>query len=42
MKILPVVNDVKNSIKKIIKNNECTDIKPIKNYAQYIKEYGLK
>ena len=41
MKILPVAKEV-HTLAKIIKNNKYTDIKPIKNYAQYLKEYGLK
>ena len=31
------------TIKKILKQTtKSTDIKPIKNYSQYLKEYGLK
>ena len=43
MKVLPVINDIKTGVKKVLKNNsKYADIKPIKNYDQYMKEYGLK
>lgn len=43
MKITPILNDVKNIAKKVITNNKKnTAVKPIKNYNQYMKEYGLK
>lgn len=42
MKVVPVISEIKNGVKKIIKNKNNSTIKPIKNYAQYLKEYGLK
>ena len=43
MKILPVIKEIQASTKKaIINNKKNTMIKPIKNYTQYMKEYGLK
>ena len=40
MKIVSVDNVV-NNIGKLIKDKKSTSIKPIKNYAQYLKAYGL-
>ena len=42
---IPPINTIKKSINKINyipKQSKSTNIKPIKNYAQYLKEYGLK
>lgn len=44
MKILPIAKDIKPTINKTIKNkkNTAETIKPIKNYSDYMKEYGIK
>jgi hypothetical protein len=43
LKITPIAKDIKQVINKNINNKKNTvKIKPIKNYSDYIKEYGLK
>ena len=43
MKVLPIVKDVKTVVNKTInKTKNTTNIKPVKNYSDYLKEYGLK
>lgn len=44
MKIPPISKDIKPIINKTIKSNKNTAerIKPVKNYSDYLKEYGLK
>ena len=43
MKIAPISAEVKNITKKVIINNKKNiGVKSIKNYDQYLKEYGLK
>ena len=40
MKIVPVDN-VMNNIGKMIKDKKSISLKQIKNYVQYMREYGL-
>ena len=42
MKISAIKNNEIKIIKKIAKQTKAIEWKPIKNYAQYLKEYGLK
>ncbi len=44
MKIPPISKDIKPVINKAIKNkkNTAETVKPIKNYSDYLKEYGIK
>ena len=43
MKIPPISKEVQNITKKVINDTKKnTEIKPIKNYNQYLREYGLK
>lgn len=42
---IPAINKTKLNINKlntVTKKSKSTDWKPIKNYTQYMKEYGLK
>jgi len=42
---VPAINTNKlniNKINTVTKKSKATDWKPIKNYTQYMKEYGLK
>lgn len=42
MKIVPIAKDIKQFVKQNIDNNKKTIVKPIKNYSDYLREYGLK
>ena len=42
MKIAPISNTATKKLSTLVKNDKFTTVKPIKNYAQYLKEYGLK
>ena len=42
---IPAIQDFATSMKKLnqlLKKSKATDLQPIKNYTQYLKEYGLK
>lgn len=41
---IPAIGDIQTrikTIKKISKQSKATELKPIKNYTQYMREYGL-
>ena len=42
MKVLPIDTKIGTKIKNTVKDKTNITVKPIKNYTQYLKEYGIK